>query len=491
MKIIHSSIVTVLAVFTLAILNTTQAQPGRFGRLRSSENADLADSKISGSPRQDSATAASQNAPAANRGRYRVIDLGTLGGPDSSNVFPARNINNRGQLIALSATAVPDPECFQEDCYVTHAILREPNGSIIELPFPPGIDATNNNSLAGDLTQNGLMGGFVENGLIDPLTDFPQLRAVVWGRYGSSATDLGTFGGNSSQVDQVNSRGFAVGAALNSVPENPDFASFMNFFIPAATRARAFVWQGGALEDLGTLGGHDACAAAINNSGLIFGMSYVNPTPNDTTGLPTVHPFLWSNGQMQDLGSLGGTLSVAGGLNVGPFGAILNNRGQAIGTSTLPGDETWHAFLWNSGTMIDLGTLGGNVSEALAINESGLIVGRSDFSPDSAYHHATLWRNGTIMDLGVAGSCQNSTATAVNSAGDVVGGLGACTDNSGSAFMWKRGNPMVDLNDLVSPPSDMHIEFASGINDRGEIVGSAFLPTGEVRAVLLVPIPGR
>ena len=46
---------------------------------------------------------------------YMLVDLGTLGGPNSGQVFPARSLNNRGQLIALSATAVPDPECFQED----------------------------------------------------------------------------------------------------------------------------------------------------------------------------------------------------------------------------------------------------------------------------------------------------------------------------------------------------------------------------------------
>ena len=44
--------------------------------------------------------------------RYVLIDLGTLGVPNSGQVFPARSLNNRGQLIALSATAVPDPECF-------------------------------------------------------------------------------------------------------------------------------------------------------------------------------------------------------------------------------------------------------------------------------------------------------------------------------------------------------------------------------------------
>src|SRR2546429_706850 len=62
--------------------------------------------------------------------RYVLIDLGTLGGPNSGQVFPARSLNNRGQLIALSATAVPDPECLQEDCHVTHAILQQADGHI-------------------------------------------------------------------------------------------------------------------------------------------------------------------------------------------------------------------------------------------------------------------------------------------------------------------------------------------------------------------------
>jgi len=428
--------------------------------------------------------------------QYQLIDLGTLGGPESSNVFPARNINNRGQMIAFANTSVPDPSCFGQSCYIQHAILRTRSGNIIELPFPDGIDPTNNNSLAGDLTPNGLMGGFVTNGLIDPLTDFPQLRPVVWQQNGASATDLGTFGGNSGAVNQLNNNRAAVGMALNDIPENPDFASFMNGFIPAATQSHAFLWQGSGLEDLGTLGGNDAFASAINDSNTICGMSYTDTVANDTTGLPTTHPFLWKNGQMLDLGSLGGTLATPGSLSNGPWGAVLNRRGQAIGTSTLAGDEFFHAFLWDRGMMTDLGTLGGNVSEALAINDSGLVVGRSDFSPDNPYHHATLWRKGTITDLGVAGPCQNSTATAVNSAGNVVGGLGVCTDNPDdlnylSAFMWKRGNSMVDLNDLVSPPSDMHLEFATGINDRGEIVGNAYTPEGDLHVVVLVPIAGK
>lgn len=447
------------------------------------------------STRKSSAPRAAANPAAVPAGypRYRIIDLGTLGGPNSNTIFPGRTLNNRGGVIVSSETAVPDPNCFL-DCYWAHAIVRRPNGRIIELPFPAGIDPTVNTSLAADIAANGQTGGFVTNGLMDPLTGFPQLRPVVWGAFGG-VWDIGTFGGNSGQVDMLDSWGHAVGMALNQVPEDPDFASFMNGFIPAATRARAFLWEGRKLRDLGTLGGNDAAAFAINASGTIYGMSYTDTLANDSTGLPTTHPFLWKNGSMQDLGTLGGTLAVVGdGLVGGSWGATLNDRGQAIGTSMLAGDETWHAFLWDKGKMIDLGTLGGDNSEALAINERGWVMGRSDYSPDSPNHHAVLWRDGTRTDLGVVAPCLNSTATAANSLGDVVADLGYCTDDPSdldfnSAFMWRPGRQIVDLNNLVVPASSMHIESAFGINDQGEIAANALLPTGELHAVLLVPVP--
>jgi probable HAF family extracellular repeat protein len=422
--------------------------------------------------------------------RYRLIDLGTLGGPESVTVFPGRTLNNRGAIIAQADTAVSDPNCVLS-CYFDHALLRRPNGQLVEMPFPAGIDPTVNTSFPGDIAANGQAGGFVTNGLIDPLTGFPQFRPVVWGAFGG-VWDLGTFGGNSGGVNMLNSWGHSVGVALNTVPEDPDFASFMNGS-PATTQARAFLWNGGKLRDLGTLGGNDAVAFAINGSDTIYGMSYTDTVANDSTGLPTFHPFLWKNGSMQDLGTLGGTEATPGSFNWGPWGPVLNDHGQAIGTSTLAGDETWHAFLWDKNKMIDLGTLGGDNSEALAINERGWVVGRSDYSPDSTNHHAVLWRNGTIQDLGLIAPCLNSSATSVNSRGDVVGGQGHCMGNPGdrgweNGIMWRPGKEIVDLNSLIVPASDMYIDWASGINDKGEIAANAILPTGEFHAVLLVPI---
>ena len=77
----------------------------------------------------------------------------------------------------------------------------------------------------------------------------------------------------------------------------------------------------------------------MNERGQTAGFSFVDTTPT-VWGFPTVHPFLWDNGHMVDLGSLGGVLVIPNG---------LNHRGQVAGFSTLAGDLTSHAFFWDQG----------------------------------------------------------------------------------------------------------------------------------------------
>lgn len=424
--------------------------------------------------------------------RYRLVDLGTLGGPNGSPVFPAVSLNNRGQVIAQGGTATPDPYPvqLQSDGLIWHGILSDATGVVRDLGALPGT----NQSLASGISQSGLITGLSENGVLDPLTGFPQFRAVLWNQAGTML-DLGTLGGNASQGSDVNGRGQVVGIALNAAPEDPDIAGFFNF-APAAQQVRAFLWQNGSMNDLGTLGGNDAMASVINENGAVSGFSAISTGINDTTGLPSIHPFLWKNDTMTDLGSLGGTLAMTGSFANGPWGRVMNERGEVAGTSTLPGDDAWHAFIWSGGRMTDLGTLGGRTSDAYAINDAGAVVGRAVVTDAPYVRHAFLWDSGTMQDLGTVDPCTRGTATSINSKGQIVGGLAFCTDDSAdlafnTAFYVEKGKPMVDLNDLVEPPSDLHMDEAMFINERGEIVAGVLTSTGQTRVVLLVPLVAR
>ena len=181
---------------------------------------------------------------------------------------------------------------------------------------------------------------------------------------------------------------------------------------------------------------------------------------------------------MIDLGSLGGNFGVAD---------WMNNRGQVVGGSALEGDSMFHPYFWERGrAMMDLGTLGGDNGEALAINEDGFVVGRADIAGNSA-HHAFLWKQGSRMkDLGTPTGDTCSTAFSINASNQVVGDSGIC-GIGGHAFLWENGGPMVNLQNLVIPGSDLLVTDANYINDRGEIACSATLPDGSTHACLLIP----
>ena len=183
----------------------------------------------------------------------------------------------------------------------------------------------------------------------------PAVHAALW--HNGRVSDLGTLGGYESVGYGINDRGVVVGAASNTVSD-PYTANFFNFFIQAATQVHAFLWDG-SLHDLHTLGaGTDSVAFYINGKGQVAGQSFTDTTINATTGLPTMHPFLWENGKIKDLGTLGGTLVTTL--------AALNGSGEVVGSMTLKGDlqgapdgYTRHPFLWDGHAMRDLGTLGG------------------------------------------------------------------------------------------------------------------------------------
>jgi probable HAF family extracellular repeat protein len=119
---------------------------------------------------------------------------------------------------------------------------------------------------------------------------------------------------------------------------------------------------------------------------------------------------------MQDLGTLGGSRSVALG---------INGVGQVVGWSDAAGDRQIRAFLWGDGGMRDLGTLGGSRSFALGINEAGAVVGASA-TAGVEKPHAFLYTDRTgLVDLNSRidsrAGWELLEATAINTSGQIVG----------------------------------------------------------------------
>jgi probable HAF family extracellular repeat protein len=193
--------------------------------------------------------------------------------------------------------------------------------------------------------------------------------------------------------------------------------------IPAGGPVHAFVWTpADGMMDLGTLGGPNSVAVAVNGAGQVVGWS-------DTTfeSDPPVHAFSWTRtGGMVDLGTLGGTTSVA---------VAVNAVGQVVGTSLLPNGRE-RAFSWTAASgMLNLGTVEqGSDSRAHALNDKGEIVGVATHATFTfAPFFATMWvPQQTDQDGdGVLDSSDNCPSVANPDQQDLDGdGLGDACDSS-------------------------------------------------------------
>lgn len=452
-------------------------------------------------PPYSSTGAATAISRTGEHARYRLIDMGTLGGGTSQGT----QLNLSGDettVIGWSALPLPPPPhgmpiiCGGSDNFIKHVThaFQWRDGRVFDMGSLGGrkycsIPSQSPPNSSGDFV------GLSENGSVDPQTGFDQSRAVIWKN--GRIHDLGSFGGYQNGGNQVNDRGQAVGFSTNTVPDQYSFIDFIFLGSTAGTQTRAFLSEHGSMRDLGTLGtGNDAWAFFINRHGQITGVSYTNTTPNSTTGFPTIDPFFWDGKKMTDLGTLGGTFSLPN---------AMNDRGEIVGQSNLSGDSTHHPFYWKSGNMIDLGTAGGSNGGAAAINDSGEVIGSTSTGGDQ-YYRAFIWKNGMRTDLQpLPGDC-GSQAFGIDSRGVVVGNSTSCKTYypyfaANRVVMWDHGK-VINVNKLVEKDPALRIvqvgpasQAGAGVfNDRGEIAGIGVRPGvprwkafEKGRAFLLIP----
>src|SRR5439155_119572 len=153
-----------------------------------------------------------------------------------------------------------------------------------------------------------------------------------------------------------------------------------------------------------------------------------------------------------DLGTLGPTSASGDAPQSNAF--AVNARGQVVGASALPTGA--HPFLWENGAMRDLGTLGGMFASAAHINDRGQVVGAS--STVSGAVHAVRWGGGQITDLGVLPGDSRAFGLYVNDGGEVAGqSYGGGYEH---AFEWDHGV-------MRAPAAASLGDYATGINASG------------------------
>jgi probable HAF family extracellular repeat protein len=312
---------------------------------------------------------------------------------------------------------------------------------------------------------------------------------------------LAGLGGTSSRANGITDWGLATG--------------FSNL---ATGARRATLWFHGRAYPIEPLGGtHSSIAwSGANNAGLVAGITQTGALqaradgwscraffPGADAARYACVGFAWEWGQLHELPRLGGQNS---------FAASANTKRQVVGWSEIDqvdstcvdaGQLGFHAVIWdlNTGAADALPPFGTDTaSAATAISDEGHVVGISGSCDQSVGRHsalhAVMWHDGTVTDLRNVGGDTWNTPTAITRRGDIVVGFanapGADPDApSFRAWLWTERNdiachklPGTNICDLGTLDDGAGTAEAWGVNDRGQVVGTACSPTGFCRAFL-------
>ena len=326
-------------------------------------------------------------------------------------------------------------------------------------------------------------------------------------------TDLGTLGGSESFAYAINDRGsivgssrlagnvathaflFGSGAMIDLDPLNSGEiqtvgpSDINNHGIVAGGlmhdgvySAAIFESRTGEITMLGSLGGiafgsFNGTATSVNNSGEAVGYSYVDDLNR--------HAFVYKNGLMRDLGSLGGYSAALS----------INNGGEIAGFSSESPFGVAHPILYRNGKMSVINPFSDPSNEGIAwkLNDRGVVVGEA---LNGSVTNGFIYFKGRITNIGTLKGGRNSYAYSINTGGQVVGVADAPVDDSCldfdipcsyafRGFLYEQG-VMSDLRSLVGSNSGWDALWPFDINDRGQITGYG-LRAGEFRAFVITP----
>jgi probable HAF family extracellular repeat protein len=319
-----------------------------------------------------SAVGLSQEAQAPRVGTYTLTIIEPLPGHTHTFLPASTSVNEASRAAGyswhMSSPPLPFEQALTAVPYVWKDGVQTPLALLEGWPGAYGFGMNNRGDVIGTAQRVGP----------NPATGAAMVyqTPVLWVHPRMMPMNLGVLGdGVSAFVSGINSSTQVVGYAHGG-PSGP----------------HPFIWDKGKLRELsypdvypGSVGMGQAYA--VNDKGEIAGV----------TGLPNPGPFeatLWDNrGRASHLGTLGGEAPNS-------FAYAINNRSQVVGASwdkpPVVGGLV-RPFLWENGEMRDLGTLGGPQGAAWAINNSGQIVGVAR-TPDNI-QHAFVWEDGQMFDL--------------------------------------------------------------------------------------------
>jgi probable HAF family extracellular repeat protein len=260
------------------------------------------------------------------------------------------------------------------------------------------------------------------------------------------------------------------------------------------------------VTDIGTLGGTNSFAYAINSSGMVAGGANT-PGQNDFIAQTA---FLWYGGQPINLGTLDGS-ACSSCSSQGSAASANGSVAMISETATIdPNGEDFCEFgthrqclaaVWRNGTLNALPALpGGNNSEAYFVNNQGVITGVSETgTPDTTCatpfqvrrFEAVKWGlDGRPMPLSPLADDTVSLAFTINDNGQAVGFSGLCSNvtlppflppSAPHAVLWEAdGTPF----DLGTPPGGAGDNVAVGINNQRQITINSVMSDGTIHTFL-------